>query len=87
MDKDDEGKQFPPTHGGTSRPKVPAKAESAVHHHACGNINLWRFVRREVSGSPPRMWEHHQVQHGLFTSWRFTPTHVGTSLRIIAWSR
>ncbi len=76
--------RFTPTHVGNTESAMRLRSVGAVHPHACGEHLRWTMLRYRTLGSPPRMWGTPVRTLGCTTTARFTPTHVGNTIRVAA---
>ena len=75
---------FTPTGVGTiTAPSTPA-SRNAVHPHGRGDNAAYSGLYRCGDGSPPRAWGQSRRRRRGLPSPRFTPTGVGTMLRVSA---
>ena len=63
----------------TSLMSSPLRAVTAVHLHACGDIQTCKLCGGTQFGSSPRVWRHPDIPTGLIRPARFISTRVETS--------
>ena len=74
------GFRFTPTHVGTTYPSKVSSLLLPVHPHTRGD-HVWQYrPPLDDAGSPPHTWGPPQPPVRQPPSFRFTPTHVGTTL-------
>ena len=76
--------RFTPTHVGNTPVVCVCGCRHPVHPHACGEHLSTNSSRVLPPGSPPRMWGTPQRQRCRARCARFTPTHVGNTIRVAA---
>ena len=73
--------RFTPTHVGNTQGWRWFLTCSSVHPHACGEYFRALGTSTLTGGSPPRMWGIPHVQGDRREAGRFTPTHVGNTIK------
>ena len=73
--------RFTPTHVGNTRLSNGSIIQGTVHPHARGEYAAVVGIARSSVGSPPRTWGIQHTSGYGNAPYRFTPTHVGNTLR------
>src|SRR5262245_57786418 len=74
--------RFTPTRVGTTYTPNASPIIAPVHPHACGDDFPGRNWSLSASGSPPRVWGRRRRRQDKSGDGRFTPTRVGTTMRL-----
>src|SRR6266404_152648 len=72
-----------PPHGGNTRFPWSVSIRSAVHPHARGEHFDYASDPKQHHGSPPRTWGTRNPRIRTFSFIRFTPTHVGNTMKLL----
>ena len=75
--------RFIPTHVGNTADTWQSSCQLTVHPHACGEHYRINRIGHRRSGSSPRMWGTLPPHGSRNSGYRFIPTHVGNTLRLV----